>query len=243
VTVLNAKNRPFSWSYSSLTDFEGCPARFAAKKFFCTTREAPTEQTVWGERVHKSFEERIRDGKPFDSGLEMYEPWARVLEKLPGEKFFERQFAVKPNHQPCSWFEGTGRGVVDLLILHEGVATIIDYKTGKKKDDQTQLELFSWFVVNEFDFDRQFRTVKSRYIWLKYAGLTPEQLAEQKVEVTTKKELSYLDAKLVMNKMLPRIEAMERAWNAEEFPCFPSGLCGWCPVEECTHWRPRKEWR
>lgn len=230
MTVLNAKNRPFSWSYSSLTDFEGCPARFAAKKFFCTTREAPTEQTIWGERVHKSFEERIRDGKPFDSGLEMYEPWARVLEKLPGEKFFEKKFAVRANHQPCSWFEGTGRGVVDLLILHEDVATIIDYKTGKKKDDQTQLELFAWFVVNDYDAKPFIEKVKSRFLWLKD-------------NTTTGIELSYLDAKLVMNKMLPRIEAMERAWNEENFPMCPSGLCGWCPVEECIHWRPRKEWR
>ena len=47
-----------------------------------------------------------------------------------------------------------------------------------------------------------------------------------------------------MNKMLPRIERMKRAWDAEEFPCFPSGLCvGWCPVTECIHFKERKVWR
>jgi len=37
---------------------------------------------------------------------------------------------------------------------------------------------------------------------------------------------------------------MERAWNDQSFPCFPSGLCnGWCPVDECIHYRQRKEWK
>ena len=231
MTLLNSKGKPFSWSFSSLSDFEGCPARYASKRFFCTTTEAPTEHTIWGERVHKAFEERVRDGKAFPTDFPTtYEPWAKVLSALPGEKHFEKKFAVKENHQPCDWFEGTGRGIVDLLILHEGTATVIDYKTGKKKDDNTQLDLFAWFVVNEYDFDRKFEKVKSRYIWLKD-------------NTTTGNELAYLDAKLVMNRMLPRIERMERAWQEENFPMCPSGLCGWCPVDECIHWFQRKEWR
>jgi hypothetical protein len=219
--------KPFTWSYSSLADFEGCPARFAAKRYYQTTKEEPTEHTLWGSRVHLAFEERLRDGKPFHPDLEMYEPWARVLGDLPGEKQFERRFAVLRNHQPCSWEEAHGRGVVDLLILHEDTATIIDYKTGKKKDDDTQLRLFAWFVANEYQFDLRLEKFKCRYLWLKDGS-------------TTGGELNNFDAKMVMNRMRPRIEAMERAWDAESFPCFPSGLCGWCPVEECIHWRERR---
>ena len=240
MTVLNAKGKPFTWSYSALTDFEGCPARFAARRFYCTTVEAETEEMKWGNRVHKAFEERIRDGKAFHPDLAAYEPWARVLERLPGEKFVERKFAVRKNHHPCGFFDADayGRGVIDLLVIDGDTATIIDYKTGKKKDDETQLDLFAWFVVNEFD--GRIKKTKSRYIWLKYVGLSPAQLVEQKIQIISGKELGYLDAKMVMNKMLPRIETMERAWDEENFPCFPSGLCGWCPVEECVHWRPRR---
>jgi hypothetical protein len=228
LTLLNPQGKPFSWSYSSLTDFEGCPARYAAKKYYQTTKELPTEFTLWGERVHKAFEERVRDGKAFDPDMPAtYEPWARVLEKLPGEKFFEKKFAVRKNHAPCSWSDAQGRGIVDLLILDGDTATIIDYKTGKKKDDQTQLELFSWFVVNEYDFERQFKTLKYRYIWLKDNS-------------TTGGELDYFNAKMVMNRMFPRIEQMQRAWETQTFPMCPSGLCGWCPVEECVHYRRRR---
>jgi hypothetical protein len=217
--------RQFSWSYSSLTDFEGCPARYAAKRYYQTTKEEPTEHTIWGERVHKAFEERLRDGKPFHSDLARYDPWARVLEKLPGEKFYERKFAVDARWEPCGWPEGVGRGVVDLLILTEDVATIIDYKTGKKKDDETQAKLFCWFVSNEYPEVRKF---KYRYIWLKTGTTTGGEIKREdlmKVEVNTR----Y------------RVSDMRRAWDAENFPCFPSGLCGWCPVEECIHFRPRRE--
>ena len=98
---LNARGKPFSWSYSALSEFESCPARYAAKRFYCTTVEAETEQQIWGIRVHKAFEERVRDGKPFPEDFPpTYEPWAKVLSQLPGEKQFERQFAVLKNHFP-----------------------------------------------------------------------------------------------------------------------------------------------
>ena len=232
--VLNARGKPFSWSYSSLTEFESCPSRFAAKRFFCTTVEAETEQTLWGTRVRKAFEERIRDGVTFSEDFPPnYESWAKALSQLPGEKQFERKFAVRKNFAPCDFFDAGawGRGVVDLLVLAEDTAVIIDYKTGKKKDDDTQLKIFAWFVVNEYDAKPFLKTLKYRYIWLKD-------------NTTTGGELGYLEAKLVMNQMSPRIDAMERAWNDQTFPCFPSGLCnGWCPVDECIHYRQRKEWK
>lgn len=232
MTLLNAKGKPFSWSFSSINEFESCPYRYAAKRFFCTTTEAPTEHTIWGERVHKAFELRVRDGVPFPKDFpSTYEPWAKALSALPGEKHFEKKFAVKENHLPCGFFESdaVGRGIVDLLVVNGDVATVIDYKTGKRKDDNTQLDLFAWFVVNEYDADPQFKVVKSRYIWLKD-------------NTTTGGELTYLDAKMVMNRMLPRIERMERAWQEENFPMNPSGLCrGWCPVDECIHFQPRRE--
>lgn len=228
MTVLNSKGRPFSWSYSSLTDFEGCPARFAAKRFYCTTKEEPTEATIWGERVHKAFELRVRDGVPFSKDFPPnYESWAKALGQLPGEKFFERKFAVKNNYDPCGWSEGVGRGIVDLLILDGTTAIVIDYKTGKVKDDETQAKLFCWFVSNEHPEIEKF---KYRYIWLKTNKPTGGEIKREDLMET---EVS----------IRLRLGVMERAWNEENFPMCPSGLCGWCPVDECVHWYKRKEWK
>lgn len=213
--MLNAKGLPFSWSYSSLTDFEGCPARYAAKKFFCTTVEPPTEATEWGTRVHTAFEERIRDGKAFDKDLAMYEPWAKALEKIPGERHVEREFKVE-----------RGTGYIDLLVVDNDVAVIVDYKTGKKKTDDTQLRLYCWFVANDFPNVKLF---KYRYIWLKDNTATGS--------MTLKGDIPG-----IRDGILKRVDAMETAWKEKNFPCFPSGLCnGWCPVEECKHWFQRRK--
>lgn len=179
----------------------------------------------WGTRVHKAFEERIRDGKAFDPDMpSTYEVWARVLEKLPGEKFFERKFAVKNNYDPCDWATAQGRGVVDLLIVDGDTASVIDYKTGKFKDDETQAKLFCWFVSNEHP---QIEKFKYRYIWLKMNKPTGGEILRKDL-MKTEVDIRH------------RVSVMKRAWSEENFPVCPSGLCGWCPVEECPHWRPRR---
>jgi len=228
MTVLNAKGKPFSWSYSSLTELESCPMRYASRRFYCTTTELPTEQTLWGERVHKAFEERVRDGKPFHPDLQIYEPWAKVLSQLPGDKQVERKFAVKNNYDPCGWVSAVGRGVVDLLVIDGDTASVVDYKTGKVKDDETQAKLFCWFVSNEYP---QIEKFKYRYIWLKVNKVSGGEILRKDLMAT---EVNIRH----------RVSVMERAWNDQTFPCFPSGLCnGWCPVDECIHWKPRKEWK
>jgi hypothetical protein len=49
-----------------------------------------------------------------------------------------------------------------------------------------------------------------------------------------KKKETYLG---VFNKELDRLEGamLSGVWNAKA-----SGLCGWCPVESCEHWRDRR---
>ena len=223
----NARGKLFSWSFSSLVDFEGCPARWAAKRYYCTTVEAESEEMRWGTRVHKAFEERIRDGKSFPEDFPTtYDPWARVLEKLPGEKFFEQRLAVDEKWEPCEFFApgACGRGVVDLLVVNGAEAVIVDYKTGKQKTDETQLNLFCWFVGHKHP---AVETFKYRYVWLKN-------------NTSTGGELRRGELMGVETKMRVRVSSMISAWNAENFPCFPSGLCSWCPVEECVHWRPRR---
>lgn len=231
MTVLNSKGKPFSWSYSSLTDYEGCPARYAAKRFYCTTTEEPTIHTIWGERVHKAFEVRVRDDVPFSEDFPVaYEKWANVLSALPGKKFFERKLAVDKRWEPCEFFapEAKGRGIVDLLVVENDVASVVDYKTGKVKNDETQLKLFCWFVSNEHP---EVKTFKYRYIWLAPGTVTGGEIKRESL-METEVDIRH------------RVAAMERAWDEQNFPCFPSGLCnGWCPVEECIHFKRRKEWK
>lgn len=227
IIPVNKKGKPFSWSPTAIDDFEGCPYRYAAKRFYCTTKDEPSEASIWGERVHKAFEERIRDGKAFPGGMEAFEPWARVLENAPGEKFFEREFAVNQRLEPCGWFDKNayGRVKVDLLCVDGKKALVVDYKTGKPKADESQLKIYCWFILKEFPHVEEFNY---KYIWLKTGKPTGGIL-------------SQYDALGQFINVVERLKIMEEAWRNENFPMNPSGLCrGWCPVEECPHWRAKR---
>ena len=54
--ILNAKGRPFSWSFSRLNDFENCPKKYAESSFYCTAPYVQTPEGAWGDRVHKAAE-------------------------------------------------------------------------------------------------------------------------------------------------------------------------------------------
>jgi hypothetical protein len=49
---LNAKGKPFSWSFSAVNDFDTCPYQYAAKRYHCTVQFEDTPATIWGTRVH-----------------------------------------------------------------------------------------------------------------------------------------------------------------------------------------------
>ena len=46
--ILNAKGRPFSWSFSRLNDFENCPKKYAEASFYCTAPYVQTPEGAWG---------------------------------------------------------------------------------------------------------------------------------------------------------------------------------------------------
>ncbi len=226
--VLNRKGRPFSWSFSALEKYEICPSQYAALKFYCTVQETDNEANIWGQRVHKALEERVRDGKALEEGMKGFEKWARVVEQTPGEKRFEHQIAVDRSMKPVEWFSRQAwlRVVIDVLNVDGVRATLLDWKTGKVKHDPTQLALSSVVVsklhpgVGEFN---------CRFVWLKHDHATGAVYQKR-------------DLELVWEGISTRVERMEAAWASEEFPCNPSGLCrGWCPCTECIHWRPRRE--
>ena len=225
--VLNKKGRPFSWSFSALDKYETCPAQYAALKFYCTTQETDNEANIWGSRVHKALEERVRDRKPLGEGMEGFEKWAAVVEATPGKKSFELQMALDRGLKPVEWFSRAAwlRVVVDVLNLHEARATLLDWKTGKVKQDRTQLALSS-VVVSELH--PEIEEFNCRFVWLKHDKATGEVYQKQ-------------DLKPIWEGIAARVERMEKSWATEEFPCNPSGLCrGWCPVGTCVHWKEKR---
>ena len=217
-------SKPVAWSYSSLTSFEGCPHRWAEVRIFKRITEPQTEHTLWGNRVHKAFEDRIGRGAPFTKELEQYGPIAaRIAEKAKGcTVATEQKIAMTKDFKETAYFAKDVwlRTILDLSIEKGTRAVIIDYKTGKKNPDSAQLQLSAatYFATRPW-IDR----ITNTFLWLQSGETTTETFERD-------------DAHKIWQDFIPRVSRLEQAVELQKFPKRPSGLCrAWCPVHTCEH--------
>lgn len=214
--------KKFAWSYSALKTFEQCPRKYyhtAIKKDFV---EEKGEQQKWGDRVHKALEERItQPAKAQPIEFHKYLPIADRIAGAPGITFAERRIALDEQFRPVDYFDPSVwvRGIVDVGKLNGQRATLLDYKTGKKKDDPDQLKLFA---LIGFSVHPEVTVTATGFVWL-------QEMELGKAAVYRREQMPAL-----WNDFLPRVEALKHARATNVFPPKPSGLCkAWCPVKTC----------
>jgi RecB family exonuclease len=222
----NIVARNFSWSYTKLRDWENCPRQYRWKHV-ARNKEPETEQQLWGERVHSALDARAK-GEPLPASMLNLEKLGAVIdkakrigltvvhEKNKGQIAFDRDLRIVDD-----WFGKTvyGRVIVDLMLIAEEHAVIIDYKTGKKRDDDTQLKIFAGVGFIKLP---TIKTIETRYVWTNGSP-------------STVKTYTRDDAAWIWNDILPRVDRMETGITRGQYDPKPSGLCHWCPVKECEH--------
>lgn len=214
---------PLPWSHSALEDFVNCPRAFHAKRVAKTHKEEPTEQLLWGNRVHKAFELRIKDGTPLPAELEEHEEFLLRLATMTGEQHAERKIALDRRMQPCSFFdkEVWFRGVIDFTALRENHALVVDYKTGKPHSKFRQLKTNALHIFAEFP---SVQSVDVRYYWTTTGTTTGEVYKREQ-------------APAMWAEIAPDLKQYAQAFKTESFTPRQSGLCkGWCVVTECEFW-------
>ena len=219
---------PFTWSPSKLATFETCPMKYAAEYVYKTVPYQETVHTIWGNRVHKEAELFFKGTPGTDAeAFAPVKPYCDLLGKLPGKRLVEyrigfdanwKPIAVPPENKPWEWGNTVGRMAVDLAIVDGTTLRGFDWKTGKQKDDNTQLQINTLCLamlhpeVQEFDL---------RYVWLKDKKTTGFKL--------TRKELLpvYKDIK-------SRVARMKDAHESETFVSRRQGLCkSYCGAYDC----------
>lgn len=221
---LNAKNRPFSWAFSVLNNFEGCPKRYAAEKFYCTIPYFENEAQRWGNRVHKASENFIKRIPDKDNeALEPVESYVTAMIRSGHRLEAELEIALTRNMKPTSWFSKDAwfRAKLDVVLtkLREKAVCYYDWKTGGKiKDnpDQIRICLAALSVIRP-----QIENFDGKFIWTAHKTVTG-------IKPFTKAEVPS-----IWQEFLPRVARMEQAWESENFPARPSGLCPWCGVDGC----------
>jgi hypothetical protein len=212
----------FTWSYSKLKNFETCPKRHLHYDVLRDVKEPETREQGAGHELHKAFELRVRDGKPLPLGMMQHEPILARIIAAPGETYAEQKLALNANFKPVGYFAKTVwfRTVIDLCKVNNGVATVLDYKTGKPTTDMTQSQLLAATV---FHYLHEVKRVKTGLLFVNH-------------DHVEKAEFVRGDLTEIWNEILPRVKAVEKAQATEEFPPKPSGLCvRYCAVVSCPY--------
>lgn len=221
--------KPQAWSHTALNNFLTCPRQFYHLRVAKDVQDSKNEAALWGDRVHKAFEARLRDGTALPPELGIYEGYCAAIAKQAEGKtlLVEQQYAIDRNLQPCDWFskEVWCRGIVDVLVVNGARAKVLDHKTGKRKPDFRQLKLFALLT---FIHHPQVDTVDTAFSWIKERALDSE--------VFTRDQIPAL-----WQEFLPDLQAYRTAFKTETWTPRESGLCrGWCPVKQCMFYKDKR---
>lgn len=214
-----AKKLP-PWTASSIEAFTTCPHKYYRLRVARDVKDLPRgEAALWGDRVHKIFENAINWGAPLPDDCKQWNKLVEQIKAIPGEKMPEKRFSIDKNFQECKWGDAWARGAADLVVLHGKTAVIFDYKTGKQKPSD-QLSLYAGFA---FAYWPHLEKVHTIFVWLKDKELVRDVFTRE-------------DIPNIWNTWVPLVNRLERCYDADDWPARPSGLCkNWCPVTDCKY--------
>ena len=212
-------------SFSRLSTFEQCPAQFDYLYVSKRVANQSNEHSEYGDRVHKVLEAKgkgtLDEGALSAEEKITLEKWGPIVDRITsqsGDKYFEHQMAVNRNLQPVGWFAPDVwiRSIADVLVVDGATAYCLDYKTGKVKENPTQLQLFAAMVFRHFP---KVETVKTSFVWLKFDEVT-----------NSRYERRFLDA--LWRALEPRFTKVQDVIELGVFETKPSGLCPWCAAKD-----------
>lgn len=207
-------------SYSSIKMFENCPKNYFHQRIEKSVRDPGNAVTAYGERIHKSLELRISDNETLDRESSRYEPLIASIEKLAlgaDALTVEEEMTLNDKLEPTGWWDADAwlRSKIDVLVRDGSKAYMFDWKTGKRKPDFDQLEMFA---VQVFKHYPQVEQIKTTFVWLKEMKLDSETF-------TRDQEAG------IWQKILAKVTRIEGALEHDNWPARPSGLCNWCPCK------------
>ena len=213
------------WSHSSLSTFTSCPKKFYELKVAKSVEDSQNEMSIWGSRVHKAFEDYLTIGTPLPAEMVQFQSYIDSIKSIDGTQMIEVQLALTKQKKPHDFYDKPWvRGIIDVLIVRGTKALIIDHKLGKIKPS-TQLLLNALLVFAHYPGVNEVRTVFS---WLQF-------------NQSTKAVYYRKDIDSLWQQFEREITPYEFAFKSNIWVTRPSGLCnGWCPVESCAHWRPKR---
>jgi hypothetical protein len=227
----------FTWSYTSMQEFLTCPAQWAAKRYYKTIKDVESEAMCVGNLIHETAEHYLKRaiGQTFlidkihSQYLPMVQKYCDALVASGADLQMEKEMCFDNKMKVSGWWakDVWVRAKGDVLAKKAQRLSIVDWKSGKYKEDFLQLKLFAVLSaltpgfedVTEFD---------PKFIFLK------EDVPKNILRMPEPIKRSEL--KPVLTEILAVVRRMEAAWESENFPCKKNGLCkAYCANKECAH--------
>lgn len=187
----------------------------------------PTPQMIYGTEVHKALEDYVREGKELAKNYQRFKKVVDTLINIPGTKYPEYQMALNKKFQPCDFDDEKRwvRGIVDLLIVNGNEAFIVDYKTGNNKyPDPKQLRLMALMTFAHFP---EITTIRAGLLFILKNSFVQESYTRETIHQSWKKFEQSLDR-------------LTLSYRDDMWTPNPTPLCGWCPIDTCEFYKPRK---
>jgi len=213
-------------SYSSMKMYENCPKRYFHQRIEKSVTDPGGPATHYGERVHKALELYLAGEAPeLSEETARYKPLCDAIARKAegGVLTVEEEMTLNENLEPTGWWDSDAwmRSKIDVLIRKGPKAYMFDWKTGKRRPDFAQLELFALQVMLHYP---EIKVVTTAFVWLK----------EDKIDRDTYTRNNY---PTLLANMMAKVRRIEQSLENDNWPAKPSGLCGWCPCKDFCEYR------
>lgn len=209
-------------SYSALKLYEQCGLRYYRQRIVKDVYEQDTTQITHGNTVHKAIENKVKHGIAIPKELSAYGNIINVVERsaqTAGKTIqVEQNFGIDRQYAPVSYWDKDQiwlRAKVDVLVSGGPEAALMDWKTGKRRVDFTQLKIAAIAI---FKNSPLIQTINSSFVWLK------DSVMDMAVYRRT-------NLPILIHEIEPRLTAIEEAAATGVFKPKPSYLCTYCPCK------------
>jgi len=205
-------------SYSFINDFANCAKKAFHRYVARDAVKVETPELKRGRDVHKAFEYRLTgDPRHLHGWTAAMEAMAAPLARLNARA--EVQLACDALLKPAPYFEDPWlRGRADALVARDDSALLIDWKTGKVREDPR--ELFVQAILVKANYP-EIRRITGAYGWL-VEGRIGEVY-----------DLSNTDRALAGTRAT--LAEAQTCAEQNNWPMQPNPLCSYCDAPACPH--------
>ena len=219
----------FAGSYSRLKNFESCPKRhynYDLAPWDDRIRDTgPNDALTEGIRIHEALAKAVAAGEMLPAEMQEYMVYVDQIKAGTGILEVEKNYAFDKNFAACMYKSPNvfWRCKIDVVKSCGRVAIVWDWKSGKVKVEPDQLFLSAQAI---FAHKPEVQLVQASFVWLN----------EPPDDALTTVDYFRKDMAKGWAELMPRINTMIKAYEKEDFPAKPGGLCrSYCGVTSCIY--------